>query len=172
MSQVIMMKMGLSVPQIMANTLQKLAAKNAILAEYISQMDMPSLTEECVVNTLKSLAASGKYSVKTDTSTDKAGNKVLGSIYCSNLSRDLSIAVEKNGSINFLFSSYSEERYRSRSEEEAAKIKNIFEQAFVVEAVKIALKVMGYELENHKSEITQVGPNEQLTSFISAVKEG
>lgn len=167
MSKIMMLSVQLGAPQIMDDLLQKLSLQNHALAEEIKKMDTIELISECIQNAFETLK---QHNVEiTDYIADYYGNQskfhnsmnIIGALKTKKLPNCLGVMLDKNGAIQF-----AADEYTNEWKLEIERLKKIFTDAFLSEAVKTTLIILGYQIE-----IETFG-NETSPSFnITGVKQ-
>ncbi len=167
MSKIVTLSAQLGTPQIMNDLWEKLALQNPALAEGIKDLDTTEMIQECIQNAFETLRGQGVET--TDSIADYFGNKskshnslnIIGALKTAKLPNGLGVMMDKNGTICF-----AADDYTSEWKNEIERLKKLFTDAFLAEAVKSALVVLGY-----KVEVETYGGTKSQTSHITGVRQ-
>ena len=145
MSKIVILGTQLAAPQILCDLIDKIAAQDPLLAEWISQLDTIPIIKECAINALNNLI--GKSGIQRALAVlDYYGKSFAGSIdgaiATDRLSNGLGIRVSVSGAIEFIA-----DNYKSEWKQEIKRLQDLYKDAFLNEISKAILTILGYEVQ-------------------------
>lgn len=145
MSQVVTIKAIVAAPAILKEMIDKITAKDPSFAALIQEMDARELIAECVKSAVDAMVGGHPDIMHADAVLDYSGRvfskKYHAIIKSRGFSRGLGISVdETTGAISFTTDNYGHQS-------EVARLRELFQQYFVQEALKAVLEVLGYQIE-------------------------
>jgi hypothetical protein len=155
MSKIVILSAQLGAPQIIEGLLDKIAAQNPSLADWIRQFDTIPIIRECVGNALNRLNGSSGVSKGTNV-LDYYGKayagKLDGVLKTDRLPNGLGFKITNQGAIEFVA-----DEYRSEWREEINRLRGLFTDAFLAEVTSSILQILGYEVTVQSTSTGQGG---------------
>ena len=160
MSKIVILSAQLGAPQIIDGLLEKIAAQNPSLADWIKQLDTVPIIRECVGNALNRLY--GMSGIQKDTKiTDFYDNaysgKLDGVVRTDRCPKGLGLRITPQGAIEFVA-----DDYRSEWRNEIERLRGLFTDAFLAEVTSSILQILGYEVTVQVSPTGQGGVSYNL----------
>ena len=157
MSKIVWMNAQLSAAENMNAMLNELRLKDPKFAKIIEDLELDDVIEECIQGAFKTLENQGveitdhicDFGRNETKSFD--GQKIIGALKTSKLPNGLGITL-KNGVVRF-----AADEYRSEWKEEIKRLKKMFTDAYLLEAAKAALEILGYRIEPTEKYTTGAG---------------
>jgi len=147
MSKIVILNTQLGAPQVISGLLDKIAAQNPALADWIKQLDTVPIIRECIENTLtrmSQIAGIRKEKSITDYYGKAYAGELAGSLKTDRLPNGLGLKVNAQGTIEFVADDYTSE-WRSEIE----RLRKLFTDAFLAETTSSILQILGYEVQVH-----------------------
>lgn len=144
MSKIVILSTQLGAPQIIDELLEKIAARNPSLADWIRQFDPLPIIRECVGNALNRLY--GRNGIRKDTNiTDYFGNaysgKLDGVLKTDSCPKGLGLKITDQGTIEFIA-----DQGMADWRDEIERLGGLFRDALLAEVTSSILRILGYEV--------------------------
>jgi len=145
MSKIVILSTQLGTPQIIDDFLQRVAAQDQSLAEWIRQLEVVPIIRECVENAINRLNGTG--GIKKDTGiTDYFGKpyngKLDGVLKTDKFPKGLGIEITDQGVIRFVA-----DDFKLEWKEEIKRLRGLFTDAFLAEVTSSILQILGYTVK-------------------------
>ncbi len=149
MSKIVILSASLGAPQIIDGLLDRIAAQNPAMADWIRHLDTVPIIKECVGNALDRLY--GISGIRKDANiTDYYGNaysgKLDGVLRTDSYPKGLGLRITPQGAIEFIA-----DDYRSEWKNEIERLRGLFTDAFLAEVTSSILQILGYQVTVHAS---------------------
>ncbi|MBI5077106.1 hypothetical protein HZB94_01875 [Candidatus Falkowbacteria bacterium] len=170
MSKVVTLSAAVSAPVVFKEMIDKLAAKDPQFAALIQEMDTREIIAECVKSAVDALCANHADITRAPAVLDYYQKAFAGKFHkiikSRAFSRGIGISVdEKTGTINF-----SADDYQHQSE--VKRLKDLFHQYFIQEALKAVLEILGYNIEASREVVKDANTGaEKVMLSLCAGKE-
>ncbi len=165
MSKIVVLSFELTAPQILGDVLDRLKTNRPDLAEWIQDLDIMPLIEDCIQNSLNSLCDQVDGIELSNEVLDYYGNasssqEIIGAMKTDKLPNGMGIFMSPNGSISFLADDYT-----SGWVQEINRLQKLFKKFFILEANKMILDIIGYEVKIESTTISNKETGEQSLAF-------